>query len=89
MITIVKGKEKIVCSYKTYEEQFKQLGYLPASEPKKEAKEEVASSFESKSVEEVEIPTTLEEIKEEKKEEDNTSTRNTPRRRTSAKKEDK
>lgn len=89
MITIVKGNNKIVCSQKTYEYQYKQLGYLPASEKKKEAKKEVASSFESKSVEEVEIPTTLEEIKEEKKEEDNTSTRNIPRRRTSAKKEDK
>lgn len=47
MITIVKGNEKIICSKKTYEEQYKQLGYLPASEIKKEATKIVASSFKS------------------------------------------
>ena len=36
MITIVRGNEKIVCSYRTYDEQFRQLGYVPASEEKKE-----------------------------------------------------
>lgn len=49
MITIVRGNEKIVCSAKTYEEQFKQLGYLPISEMastnKKEATKKVASSL--------------------------------------------
>lgn len=51
MITIVKGNEKIVCSYKTYEDQYKQLGYLLASEEKKEATKEVASSLKEKNEE--------------------------------------
>ena len=38
MVTIVKGNEKIVCSYKTYDEQFRQLGYTLASENKETAK---------------------------------------------------
>lgn len=36
MITIIRGNEKIVCSYRTYDEQFKQHGYVPVSEEKKE-----------------------------------------------------
>lgn len=42
MITIIKGEEKIVCTKKTFEEQYKSLGYQIASE-KKEATKEVAS----------------------------------------------
>ena len=56
MITIVRGNEKIVCSVGTYEEQYKQLGYLPLSEKasttKKEAAPKVASSLEEKEVKE-------------------------------------
>lgn len=48
MITIVNGKEKIICSYGTYEDQYKQLGYLPASEIEKEATKKVASSLKEK-----------------------------------------
>lgn len=42
MITIIKGEQKIICTQKTYEEQYKDLGYQIASE-KKEATKEVAS----------------------------------------------
>lgn len=42
MITIVKGKEKIICTKGTFEEQYKHLGYQIASE-KKEATNKVAS----------------------------------------------
>lgn len=45
MITIVKGNDKIVCSYGTYENQFKNLGYRLASEEKKEAEVKPASSL--------------------------------------------
>lgn len=38
MVTIIKGNEKIVCSYKTYDEQFRQLGYTLDSEKKETAK---------------------------------------------------
>lgn len=48
MITIVKGNEKIVCSYGTYENQFKNLGYRLASEEKKEAAPKTASSLKDK-----------------------------------------
>lgn len=48
MVTIVKGNQKIVCTKGTFEEQYKQLGYRLASEDKKEATKEVASSFEKK-----------------------------------------
>lgn len=48
MVTIVKGKEKIVCTRETYEEQYKNLGYREASENEKEAVVETASSFEEK-----------------------------------------
>ena len=46
MITIEKGKEKIVCTRDTYEEQYKNLGYRLASKDEKEATDKVASSFE-------------------------------------------
>lgn len=46
MITIEKGKEKIVCTRDTYEEQYKHLGYRLASKDEKEATDKVASSFE-------------------------------------------
>lgn len=42
MVTIVKGKEKIVCTKGLFEEQYKNLGYQIASE-KKEATKKVAS----------------------------------------------
>lgn len=44
MIDIIKEKEKIRCSRKTYEEQYKQLGYTPVIEKK----EKVISSVDSK-----------------------------------------
>ena len=55
MITIVKGKEKIICSYGTYEDQYKQLGYLPASKTEKEATKKIASSLKEKENNEEEI----------------------------------
>lgn len=48
MITIVKGNDKIVCSYDTYDTQYKNLGYRLASDDKKEAEKQTASSFEKK-----------------------------------------
>ena len=42
MITIIRGNEKIVCTQKTYEEQYKDLGYQIASK-EKEAAQKVAS----------------------------------------------
>ena len=55
MITIVKGNEKIVCTKGTYEEQYKQLGYRPASEIKEEATKKVGSSLkETKTVDDKE-----------------------------------
>jgi len=42
MVTIVKGKEKIVCTKGLFEEQYKHLGYQIASD-KKEATKQVAS----------------------------------------------
>lgn len=50
MITIVKGNEKIVCTKGTYEDQYKQLGYLPASETKQEVTNKVTSSLKTKKV---------------------------------------
>ena len=54
MITIVRGNEKIVCSEKTFKEQYEQLGYLPISEiasnKEKEATQKVASSLKAKKV---------------------------------------
>ena len=60
MITVFKGNEKIICTEKTYEEQFKHLGYQIASD-KKEATEKVAS-FENEEIKE--------EVKEEVKNQD-------------------
>lgn len=55
MITIVKGNEKLVCTACQYEDQYKQLGYLPASEINKEATTKVASSLkENKNIEDEE-----------------------------------
>ena len=48
MITIVKGNDKIVCSYDTYDTQYRNLGYRLASDEKKEAEKQTASSFEEK-----------------------------------------
>lgn len=101
MITIAKGKEKIKCSYKTYEEQFKQLGYLPISEEKKvtakieqtvekeEPKEVVANeetvSEEAENKETENAETANEETANE---EDKIGAKYGVRRRTSTKKED-
>lgn len=46
MITIKKGEHKLICTAKTYEEQFKPLGYRIASD-KKEAAKKVASSLDN------------------------------------------
>lgn len=46
MITIQKGEHKLICTEKTYEEQFKPLGYQIASD-KKEATKKVASSLDN------------------------------------------
>ena len=59
MITIVRGNEKIVCSYKTYEDQFKQHGYVIASEVKKAPVKKTEVKVE---------PVLKEEVKEEAKE---------------------
>lgn len=86
MITIVKGKEKIVCSYKTYEDQYKKRGYLPASEIKKEATKPVASSLKEEKV--TEVKKEDKKVEEEKTEEEKIGTKYGVRKRTSAKKED-
>lgn len=54
MITIIKGKEQIVCSRKTYEEQYKPLGYLLASESKRETTKRVASPAKKEEKQEIE-----------------------------------
>ena len=46
MITIEKGEHKLICTAKTYEEQFKPLGYQIASD-EKEATKKVASSLDN------------------------------------------
>jgi len=45
MVTIVKGNDKIICTQKTFEDQFKVLGYCLASENKKGATEKVDPVF--------------------------------------------
>jgi hypothetical protein len=47
MITIVdeKGNNEIICTKGTYEDVYKRIGYRLASEDKKEATKEVASSI--------------------------------------------
>ena len=86
MITIVKGKEKIKCSYKTYDEQFRQLGYVPASEEKKEVAKvtEKVLKPEIKVETEPKVETTEKEVTEEEK----IGTKYGVRRRTSTKKEE-
>lgn len=84
MITIVRGNEKIVCSYRTYDEQFKQHGYVIASEIKKvsaKVKEEPILKEETKEE-------TKEEVKEIANEEEKIGSKYGVRRRTSAKKEE-
>lgn len=63
MVTIVKGKEKIVCTKGLFEEQYKHLGYQIASD-KKEATNKVASIVEEESQEK-----TLKDINKESEEE--------------------
>lgn len=97
MITIVKGKEKIKCSYKTYDEQFRQLGYVPVSEPKKESTGDIEVKVSiKKDVEEL-VNNIIEEKKKElveeekeqnKTEEEKIGSKYGVRRRTSAKKEE-
>ncbi len=86
MITIVKGKEKIKCSYKTYDEQFRQLGYVPVSEEKKEVAKvtEKVLKPEIKVEAEPKVETTEKETTEEEK----IGTKYGVRKRTSAKKEE-
>lgn len=89
MITIVKGNNRIVCSYKTYEDQFKQLGYLPVTEEKTETKKVVEVEKEEKAEEN--ITENIEEEKSEKVEESNEEekigSKYGVRRRTTSKKE--
>lgn len=86
MITIVKGKEKIKCSYKTYDEQFRQLGYVPVSEEKKEVAKvtEKVLKPEIKVEAEPKVETTEKETTEEEK----IGTKYGVRRRTTTKKEE-
>lgn len=63
MVTIVKGKEKIVCTKGLFEEQYRNLGYQIASE-KKEATNKVASIVKEESQEK-----TLKDINKETDEE--------------------
>lgn len=84
MVTIVKGNQKIVCTKGTFEEQYKQLGYRLASEDKKEATKEVASSFEEKE----ELSTKIDD-NEEEKEELSTKYGLKSKKSTTSKKEDK
>lgn len=81
MITIVKGNEKIVCTYGMFENQFKNLGYRLASENKKEAEVKPASSLKAEVVKD-----------EEDAEKDKISTKyglKTSKKSTTTKKEDK
>lgn len=64
MVTIVKGNEKIICTKGTFEEQYRPLGYRLASDSKKEATKQVASSFEEKE----ELSTKIDDTEEEKEE---------------------
>ena len=90
MITIVKGKEKIKCSYKTYENQFKQLGYLPISEEKKEVAKvtEKVLKPEIKVEAKVEVEPKVETTEKETTEEEKIGSKYGVRRRNSTKKED-
>ena len=82
MITIKRGTDKIVCTKRTFEEQYKILGYQIASE-EKEATEKVASfdKEEDKKKEEIEIEKALEENLEEELEEKYKINKRTGRKR--------
>lgn len=86
MITIVKGKEKIVCSYKTYDEQFRQLGYVPVPEEKKEVAKVTEKVL--KSEVKVEAEPKTETVEKEVTEEEKIGSKYGVKRRTSAKKEE-
>ena len=86
MITIVKGKEKIVCSYKTYDEQFRQLGYVPVSEEKKEVAKVTEKVL--KPEVKVEAEPKTETVEKEVTEEEKIGSKYGVKRRTSAKKEE-
>ena len=90
MITIVKGKEKIKCSYKTYDEQFRQLGYVPVSEGKKEVAKATVKVLkpEIKVDVKVEAEPKVETTEKEATEEEKIGTKYGVRKRTSAKKEE-
>ena len=84
MITIVKGNNRIVCSYKTYEDQFKQLGYVPVSETKKATVKKVEPVVTAK------IEQTEEKVAEPEKEvtdEEKIGSKYGVKRRTTSKKE--
>lgn len=92
MITIVKGNEKIICSYKTYDEQFRQLGYEPVSDTKKETTKKETPSIEVK-VDVVKdakekIEKIVEEAKKEIVEEEKIGSKYGVRRRNTSKKEE-
>lgn len=86
MITIVKGKEKIVCSYKTYDEQFRQLGYVPVSEGKKEVAKVTEKVL--KPEVKVEAEPKTETVEKEVTEEEKIGSKYGVKRRTTTKKED-
>ena len=86
MITIVKGKEKIVCSYKTYDEQFRQLGYVPVPEEKKEVAKVTEKVL--KPEVKVEAEPKTETVEKEVTEEEKIGSKYGVKRRTSAKKEE-
>ncbi len=65
MITIKKDGHTVICTHKTYEEQFKNLGYQIASEDK-EATEKVASLIDNKE-EKIEEKKTTKKTKTSKK----------------------
>lgn len=90
MITIVKGNEKIICSYRTYDEQFKQYGYVIASEPKKTTVKKAESVLKEEVKEEVkEEPKEIVADKEIINEEDKIGSKYGVRRRNTTKKEEK
>lgn len=86
MITIVKGKEKIVCSYKTYDEQFRQLGYVPVPEEKKEVAKVTEKVL--KPEVKVEAEPKTETVEKEVTEEEKIGSKYGVKRRTTTKKED-
>lgn len=87
MITIAKGNERIVCSYKTYDEQFRQLGYEPVAD-KKTAEKKAAVKVTDKKVEEKVEEVVEEKVVEENKEEEKIGSKYGVRRRNVSKKEE-